>query len=252
MKVYGLLAYETLKTFMGPVASAGLRLRIEGEENIPAKGGVLLISNYNSFLDPVSIVCSVGRPIHFMPGPRGLVMPLVRTFYAVAGDLFLLSDLGQRGKETRERSMDLLGEGELVGMFPEGIGPFHNPLRRKGITYFRTECVHIALMAEVPVMPVAVIPGRKADRSPEPLSFETSGSRKRGDEKKARPAIHGTLVRIGRPILLDGYYEEPLTKSLVDSLSGKLRRVVTRLYKGENLERFLTGEEPFDIYTDRV
>jgi hypothetical protein len=35
-------------------------------------------------------------------------------------------------------------------------------------------------------------------------------------------------------------------------LSGKIRRIVIKLYDGDDLDRFLTGETPFDIFTDRV
>jgi hypothetical protein len=31
-----------------------------------------------------------------------------------------------------------------------------------------------------------------------------------------------------------------------------VRRVVNKLYEGEDLDRFMTGEKPFDIVNDRV
>jgi len=60
------------------------------------------------------------------------------------------------------------------------------------------------------------------------------------------------VVRIGKPIDLSGFLEQPLTKTAIDTLSGKLRRIVIKLYNGEDLERFVEGKLPFDIYTDRV
>ena len=59
-------------------------------------------------------------------------------------------------------------------------------------------------------------------------------------------------VRIGRPIELHQYCDEKMTKELIDRISGKGRRIVIKLFNGEDLDRFLTGETPFDIFTDRV
>ena len=59
-------------------------------------------------------------------------------------------------------------------------------------------------------------------------------------------------VKIGKPIDLSGYYDQELTKELIDRVSGKVRRIIIKLYDGEDLDRFLTGETPFDIFTDRV
>ena len=64
------------------------------------------------------------------------------------------------------------------------------------------------------------------------------------------------VAALGRTIItvsdLEGFMDEPLTKNAIDTLSGKLRRVVIKLYNGEDLDRFLTGKLPFDAYTDRV
>jgi len=42
------------------------RLRISGKENVPEKGAVLLISNHQSFLDPVLCGILLKRPLYFL------------------------------------------------------------------------------------------------------------------------------------------------------------------------------------------
>lgn len=45
---------------------AFLRLRVNGVENVPQKGAVLLISNHQSFFDPVLCGIFVKRPLYFL------------------------------------------------------------------------------------------------------------------------------------------------------------------------------------------
>jgi len=59
-------------------------------------------------------------------------------------------------------------------------------------------------------------------------------------------------VRIGRPLDLSGYFDQDMTKEEIDQISGKVRRIIIKLYDGEDRERFVTGELPFDIAYDRV
>ena len=42
------------------------RWEIEGTENIPASGSVVLIANHTSYWDPVVIYCAFKRRVYFM------------------------------------------------------------------------------------------------------------------------------------------------------------------------------------------
>jgi 1-acyl-sn-glycerol-3-phosphate acyltransferase len=48
------------------IARAFFALEIEGEEHVPKVGPVILAPNHVSYLDPVLIAISVGRPVHSM------------------------------------------------------------------------------------------------------------------------------------------------------------------------------------------
>jgi hypothetical protein len=43
-----------------------------------------------------------------------------------------------------------------------------------------------------------------------------------------------------------------MTKVDFDRISGRLRRIVIKLYNGEDLDRFVYGTRSFDINKDRV
>ncbi|PKQ27819.1 MAG: hypothetical protein CVT63_05965 [Candidatus Anoxymicrobium japonicum] len=225
MNVYEMLAYESARTFFGPWLTFVFRVKTEGKENLPKDSGALLICNRHNILDTLALMTEVDRYIHFLAGSHGFVVPVVKTLYHMTGMARLSLKGAARSGKGIDEAVGLMKDGEIVGVFPEGIELLIRPDRGGKIFYFRTNFVRMALEAGVPIIPAAVIPGDDARR---------------------------ILVRIGRPIDLSGFKDEPLTKRAIDVLSGKLRRVVIKLYNGEDMERFVTGDLPFDIYTDRV
>lgn len=251
MNVYQMIAYEATRTFLGPWLSFGFRIHTEGADNIPEEGGALLICNHRSMLDPLALMTEVDRYIHFIAGAQGFVVPMAKTLYHMTGMVRFSMKGGPKSGRGLDEAVKLLKEGELVGIFPEGIESFTRPDKSNRISYFRTGFARIALEAGVPIIPAAVIP--KEEKAP---AIPVVGSVARHSADREGPLkfmiYRRVLVRIGKPIPLDDFLAEPLTKNAIDTLSGKLRRVVMKLYNGEDLDRFLTGEAPFDVYTDRV
>lgn len=254
MNVYQMLAYETMRTALGPWLTFAFRIRSEGVENVPGEGGALLICNHRSILDPIALMTEVDRYINFVAGSHGFVVPMVKTFYRMTG----MVRLSLKGASSSAAGLDdavrLLKEGEMVGIFPEGIESFMRPDKVSEISYFRTGFARVALEAGVPIIPAAVIPGSELELPPAPgRMVDSYVDRPAAQEGPLRLKLYGkVLVRIGRPIDLSGFKDGPLTKAAIDTLSGKLRRVVMKIYNGEDLEKYVSGEVPFDIYTDRV
>jgi 1-acyl-sn-glycerol-3-phosphate acyltransferase len=254
MNVYQMLAYESMRTFFGPWLTFAFRIHTEGAQNIPGDGGALLICNHRSILDPVALMTEVDRYIHFVAGSRGFVVPTVKTLYHMTGMVKLSMKGGSSTGRGLDEAVQLMRDGEIVGIFPEGIESFMRPDKASKISYFRTGFARMALEAGVPIIPAAVVPTEEVKLPAVTSKIINSAL----DHPAAREGsmkfmfYKRMLVRIGRPIDLSGFLDEPLTKNSIDTLSGKLRRVVIKLYNGEDLERFVTGEEPFDIYTDRV
>jgi len=254
MNIYQMLAYEGTRTFLGPWLEMAFRIHSEGTENVPEEGGALLICNRRSILDPLALMNEIDRFIHFVAGQHGRVIPMVKTLYRMTGMVKLSLKDGSRTGKGIDQATQLLKKGEIVGIFPEGIESFMRPDRASRISYFRTGFARVAIEAGVPIIPACVIP---YDEVKLPLVSTRSSGGFSGQPGAEEGPHRGTvyrkmLVRIGRPIYLDGYLEAPLTKTAIDTLSGKLRRVVIKLYNGEDLDRFLTGKKPFDVFTDRV
>ena len=112
------LCYFLLQTLAWSVVPALFRVRVFGRENVPARGGVLIASNHQSFLDPVFVAVGLARPVNFMAREdlfRGLLFgALIRSLNAFpvkreSGDLAAV-----------RAAVDRLKRGSLLLMFPEG------------------------------------------------------------------------------------------------------------------------------------
>ncbi|MFH1150950.1 MAG: lysophospholipid acyltransferase family protein [Actinomycetota bacterium] len=254
MNVYQTLAYETVRTVFGPWLSFAFRISSEGADNVPVEGGALLVCNHRSVLDPLALMNEIDRYIHFVAGSRGFLVPTARTLYHMTGMVRLSLKGGTRSGRGMDEAVRLMREGEIVGIFPEGVESFMRPDRASRISYFRTGFARMALEAGVPVIPAVCVPEEEVSISSLPARLIGSyADHAAVAEGPARLALYRRmLVRVGKPIELSGFLDQKLTKSAIDTLSGKLRRVIIKLYNGEDLDRFLTGEKPFDIYTDRI
>jgi len=254
MNIYQMLAYEGMRTFFGPWLTFAFRIHSEGAENIPTEGGALLICNHRSVLDPVALMTEIDRYIHFVGGSRGFVVPTVKTLYNMTGMMKLSMKGGASTARGLEETARLMKDGEIVGIFPEGIESFMRPDRASKISYFRTGFARLAFEAGVPIIPAAVVPTEEVKLPELPAKVLNRAIDHPATKGGAMRFVlyKRVVVRVGKPIDISGFLDQPLTKTAIDTLSGKIRRIVIKLYNGEDLERFVEGKVPFDIFTDRV
>jgi len=118
-----LLVPEYLLRFIAFVASRCIyRFKVQGDENIPAKGPAILTCNHVSFIDPVLMMAASPRPIYFVMDHRIFNMP-------VLGGLFRLAKaipIAPRAEDPAayeaafEAAARVLRDGDLLAIFPEG------------------------------------------------------------------------------------------------------------------------------------
>ena len=126
------------------------RWRVEGVENIPQTGGVLLVANHASYLDPPLLGSAASRPVHFMAKAELFKFPVLS--WALPRVKAFPVRRGAADRTAIRTAIELLRQGEVVGIFPEGTrtptGELLPPQRGAGL---------IALRAGVPVVPVALV-----------------------------------------------------------------------------------------------
>ena len=152
------MLYWFLKKFLlGPWLRVLFRPWIEGEENIPADGPALLVSNHLSFSDSIFLPLVLKRRATFLAksdyftgtGPKGM---LSRLFFGGTGQVPIDRSGGKASEAALTTGLRILGKGELLALYPEGTRSHDGKLYRG-----RTGAARMALHAEVPVIPVAMI-----------------------------------------------------------------------------------------------
>lgn len=140
----------------GPVYSRWFRAEWEGLEKIPAVGGALLIGNHAGAIPsdaPVvmhGIETELGRPVYGLADYFFRTVPVVGTLWSRAGGVPARPDNAYRL---------LHDQGQLALVFPEGVkGPSKPYSARYQLRRFgRGGFVEIAMLAGVPVVPIAIV-----------------------------------------------------------------------------------------------
>jgi 1-acyl-sn-glycerol-3-phosphate acyltransferase len=139
------------------------RAEVEGMENVPATGGVLLVSNHSGALPPDAAV--IGKSIREEhPHPRPLNITIEHFFKGYPGFSALLPKIGCVAAHPANVHRLLYDEEQLVLVFPEGrkgtekLYKDRYRLRRFG----RGGFVEAAMRAGAPIVPVCVVGAEEA------------------------------------------------------------------------------------------
>jgi len=89
------------------------------EHKIPATGPVVIAANHPSYLDPVLLSLQVSRPIRFMAWNALFHVPILGRIIRAFGAFPVDTRPGQ-GRAAYDKAKQLLLQGEVVGIFPEG------------------------------------------------------------------------------------------------------------------------------------
>jgi len=120
------------------------RIRIDGRDHIPAKGGALFVCNHVSWVDALLLIASTDRPIRFLMLKNIYEQPWVKPFARILGIIPISSE--QRPREmlhSLQAASEAIRNGDVACIFAEGqitrIGqllPFQRGMERimKGVT----------------------------------------------------------------------------------------------------------------------
>lgn len=124
-------------------------LKVVGIENIPKQGPVILAANHFNFVDPPLILYTSPRLVEFIGGAERPNSPwwakLIPKMWG-----FIRAYRGSFSRATMRQSLEVLEQGGVLGIFPEG-GSWADVLRpaRPGTAY-------VALHSGAPVVPVSI------------------------------------------------------------------------------------------------
>ncbi|MEJ0000142.1 MAG: lysophospholipid acyltransferase family protein [Verrucomicrobiota bacterium] len=124
------------------------RIKVEGRENVP-QGGVLIVSNHASYLDPTTVGWAIGREIFFL-GRKTLFKPPVFSWLLPWCNVLPIDRDGHDVSGLR-RIIRKLREGDGVLIFPEGTRSPDGTLQKA-----EPGAGLVALKAGVPILPARV------------------------------------------------------------------------------------------------
>ncbi|MEV4611140.1 lysophospholipid acyltransferase family protein [Kitasatospora sp. NPDC049258] len=212
------------KLVLKPLARTVYRPVIEGLENVPRKGGVILASNHLSFIDSVVIPLTAPRQVFFLAKAEyftgtGLKGSIVRSFFTnVINAVPVERGTYRSAAASLEQALEIVQGGKAFGIYPEGTRSLDGRLYRG-----KTGVAWLALTAGVPVVPVAlegpqdILPvGRKL------------------------PRVRQVTVRFGKPLDFSELHGQ--------ARSAKARRQVTDQVMAAIQE--LSGQEAADSYNE--
>jgi 1-acyl-sn-glycerol-3-phosphate acyltransferase len=142
--------YRRIRSLCRAVIHLVGRLDIQGTENIPATGPVILASNHRAHVDPPYLSTVTGRQIYFMAKEELFTTngPFGRLLYRLGG---FPVRRGEADRAALRTAISLLKQGQVVAIFPEGTRSFGDTLlpAEKGFAL-------IAKQTGAPIVPIAL------------------------------------------------------------------------------------------------
>ncbi|MCL4416879.1 MAG: 1-acyl-sn-glycerol-3-phosphate acyltransferase [Actinobacteria bacterium] len=179
-------------------------MEVEGAENLPREGGVLIASNHCSYLDPPLMGNSVDRQVHFMAKKELFKVPVLGFCISHVGTFPVAR--GTADRSAIRKAIEYLSSGEVVGIFPEGTRTKSGTMKDGEIG-----AAMLAAKAGVPILPMGI-----------------RGNIRVFQMKGIVPKFSKLKVRIGKPIEvpLQPNADRKQLKAILDKVMEEIRKLV--------------------------
>ena len=207
------LSQRIVLAIFKPFSKIFLSWKVKGKENVPLTGPLIVVANHVHALDPILLQFSFPRWVNFMAKEELFRHPLLKLFSRWA-QAFPVHRQGTT-KDKRgavKQAKDILGNGLVLGMFPEG-----KRSREDKLTMGKPGSAVIASRMGVPLLPVGIIGTDKIKG----ISWLWR-----------RPEI---VINIGQPFklpLVDGRLNKSQMNLLTSQLMGEIAALLPPEYQG--------------------
>jgi len=185
--------YSFAKAIVSPLYRIGFRLRVEGLENVPREGSVILCANHASLHDPLMVGVAAPRQVHFMAKEELFRIPGLRTLIRWLGAFPVKR--GHPDRAALKQAIKVLQEGGCFGVFPEGTRARDDHLGKA-----QPGTAYLALKTGATVIPVGV--------------------------SSSYRLFQPTLVRFGKAVDLSAYKTDRLTSDVLELAGGAIMAAI--------------------------
>jgi 1-acyl-sn-glycerol-3-phosphate acyltransferase len=131
------------------VLRAVIKIEIEGLENLPPEGPVILVSNHLTNYDVFPMQMKIQRPLFFMAKAELHRNPIMDAALRSLGAFPVYR--GQRDEWAIRHAYKVLEHGQVLALFPEGTRS-----KGRGLRSGKTGAARMALQANCPIVPLGV------------------------------------------------------------------------------------------------
>lgn len=214
--------WNTAKLALGTQFKLANELLVEGAENVPMEGGVILASNHQSWLDVQVLGAASPRRVHFVAKSEFEKWPVLRNLVKLSESVFV-----KRGGDdaTIEAITEALRGGWAVAIYPEGTIPGEEQTPRvavdpkTGLLPGHTGVARLAINAKVPIVPVGV---SGTGRAFPPEIYPRL-------ELLRLPKNSPVTIRFGKPIQPDQYLDPADPRKTYRELTDRVMREISAL-----------------------
>jgi 1-acyl-sn-glycerol-3-phosphate acyltransferase len=172
--------YTTGRTVLRLYLGLYHRVKVEGREHLPRRGGVLIVANHQSFLDIPAVAVASDRHVAFVARETLARSRFLDFLMRHSGSVLVRR--GAPDRAALEGMIEHLRQGDCVAVFPEGTRTKDG---RLGV--FRRGGVLAARRAGVPIVPLGIC-----------------GAFEAWPRSRSLPVPRKVTIRFGAPIPADG------------------------------------------------
>ena len=216
--------YWFIKAIVKPTMLALYKIRVEGLENVPRKGASIIAANHVSFLDSFFIPLVIKRrKMTYLAKADYFKSWKTSWFFKSVGQISCERAGGSRSQQSLEIALDVLKEGKLLGIYPEGTRSPDGNLYRG-----RTGVARLALQSGARVIPVGLV-----------------GTDKVMPKAAKLPRLRGKIevtVRFGKPLDFSRYAGRETDRFVLRSVTDEIMFEIMQL----------SGQRYIDEYASRT
>jgi len=202
------------RAVVGPLSRVLWKVERAGYERLPDEGPAILCPNHISFLDSMFLLLTVPRNISFVGKAEYMDSWKTKYIFPALGMIPIDRSGGSKSSAALDAAAEVLGRGELFGIFPEGTRS------RDGYLYKgRTGAARLAVETGAPIYPVGI----------------TGTDRIQPPDAKAPKPFTSCRIEIGRPVRPERYASrsEPhqAWRSMIDEVMFEIREMTGQEYR---------------------
>jgi 1-acyl-sn-glycerol-3-phosphate acyltransferase len=208
------MMYWVFKGLLKPPIRGAWRVRPEGLERVPKDGPAIIAANHLSFLDSFFIpICVKRRKVTYLAKADYFKSWKTSWFFRAVGQIPVERDDRKKSQAALDVGLELLSEGRLLGIYPEGTRSPDGRLFRG-----RTGVARLALRSGAPVIPCGVIGSQGV------LPKSAKLPRLRGPEGRIK-----VQVKFGEPLDFSRYRDQESDRFVLRSVTDEIMYEIMQL-----------------------